>query len=308
MKPTDSSSGVVCALPTTNEPCSSTMNVSVIVPPASIARTRGTRAPLSDIRSPCLAMVLDVRIFACRARPRNPLSLPIAVRRKPHPADPRASGFVPARLRRRGSRVHRPGDVGSIRDASALRDRRDRLCCSSRQPLQRLRRSPLRRTNPFRCKVQKLGTGTEFKNPNADPLVRRIRQDEPERDGLRNRRLPAQRAGEDGAARCPSASTTRSTTGPARSFRAASRPSGIGTARTSSTRRRAWAACTSRTSRSAGCRPTPACCRVSRPNSRRTSGPAKVASTRRSEPELRNAPRRWTRPQRRGRSTAAAGP
>ncbi len=44
MKPIDSSSGVVCALPTTNEPDSSTMNVSVIVPPASIARTRGLRS------------------------------------------------------------------------------------------------------------------------------------------------------------------------------------------------------------------------------------------------------------------------
>ena len=41
MNPTDSSSGVVCALPTTNEPDSSTMKVSVIVPPASIARTLG---------------------------------------------------------------------------------------------------------------------------------------------------------------------------------------------------------------------------------------------------------------------------
>ncbi len=49
MKPTDSSSGVVCALPTTNEPASSTMNVSVIVPPASIASTRGVRARLSAI-------------------------------------------------------------------------------------------------------------------------------------------------------------------------------------------------------------------------------------------------------------------
>ena len=44
MKPTDSSSGVVCALPTTNDPDASTMNVSVIVPPASIARTLGRRS------------------------------------------------------------------------------------------------------------------------------------------------------------------------------------------------------------------------------------------------------------------------
>src|SRR2546423_13958320 len=44
MSPTDSSSGVDCALPTTNSPARSTMNVSVIVPPASIARTRGAGA------------------------------------------------------------------------------------------------------------------------------------------------------------------------------------------------------------------------------------------------------------------------
>ena len=41
MNPTDSSSGVVWALPTTNSPDSSTMNVSVIVPPASIAEDAG---------------------------------------------------------------------------------------------------------------------------------------------------------------------------------------------------------------------------------------------------------------------------
>ena len=41
MKPSDSSCGVVWALPTTKEPASSTMKVSVIVPPASIARTLG---------------------------------------------------------------------------------------------------------------------------------------------------------------------------------------------------------------------------------------------------------------------------
>ena len=49
MKPTDSSSGVVCALPTTNEPDSSTMKVSVIVPPASIASTLGLRSAASAI-------------------------------------------------------------------------------------------------------------------------------------------------------------------------------------------------------------------------------------------------------------------
>ena len=43
MKPVDSSSGVVCALPTTKAPASSTMKVSVIVPPASIASTRASR-------------------------------------------------------------------------------------------------------------------------------------------------------------------------------------------------------------------------------------------------------------------------
>src|SRR5690349_18460773 len=43
MNPSDSSSGVVWALPTTNSPARSTMKVSVIVPPASIASTRGSR-------------------------------------------------------------------------------------------------------------------------------------------------------------------------------------------------------------------------------------------------------------------------
>ena len=47
MNPTDSSSGVVCALPTTKAPALSTMKVSVIVPPASIASTLGSRSPIS---------------------------------------------------------------------------------------------------------------------------------------------------------------------------------------------------------------------------------------------------------------------
>ena len=52
MKPTDSSSGVVCALPTTNDPRPSTMKVSVIVPPASIASTLGLRRASSGIPAP----------------------------------------------------------------------------------------------------------------------------------------------------------------------------------------------------------------------------------------------------------------
>src|SRR5436190_9723305 len=49
MKPIDSSSGVVCALPTTKLPAPSTMNVSVIVPPASIASTRGSRSAIPHL-------------------------------------------------------------------------------------------------------------------------------------------------------------------------------------------------------------------------------------------------------------------
>ncbi len=30
--------------------------------------------------------------------------------------------------------------------------------------------APYNGANPFKCKLQKLGTGTEYKNPNADPL------------------------------------------------------------------------------------------------------------------------------------------
>ena len=40
-KPSDSSSGVVCALPTMKSPFSLMMKVSVMVPPASIARILG---------------------------------------------------------------------------------------------------------------------------------------------------------------------------------------------------------------------------------------------------------------------------
>src|SRR2546421_9453493 len=50
MKPSDSSSGVDCALPTTKSPARSTMKVSVIVPPASIASTRGSRSSLTARR------------------------------------------------------------------------------------------------------------------------------------------------------------------------------------------------------------------------------------------------------------------
>lgn len=46
ISPTDSSCGVVCAFPTTKLPLSSTMKVSVIVPPASIAKTRGSCSPI----------------------------------------------------------------------------------------------------------------------------------------------------------------------------------------------------------------------------------------------------------------------
>src|SRR3954447_23439066 len=63
MKPADSSSGVVCALPTTNSPASSTMNVSVIVPPASIASTLGMRSGPAAIAA---------RLLSAAARPRPP--------------------------------------------------------------------------------------------------------------------------------------------------------------------------------------------------------------------------------------------
>src|SRR6516165_4507594 len=63
-KPSDSSSGVVCALPTTNDPRSSTMNVSVIVPPASIASTRGTPAPGASTSRFVLSVV-------CSSEPRG---------------------------------------------------------------------------------------------------------------------------------------------------------------------------------------------------------------------------------------------
>src|SRR4051794_20632059 len=61
MKPADSSSGVVCALPTTNSPASSTMNVSVIVPPASIASTLGLRSGPAAIAASLLSAAARLR-------------------------------------------------------------------------------------------------------------------------------------------------------------------------------------------------------------------------------------------------------
>src|SRR5882757_7521917 len=73
MKPIDSSSGVVCALPTTKDPEASTMNVSVIVPPASIASTRGLRSLIAIGPAPVFAQTAIVwRVLSLRAyRPRR---------------------------------------------------------------------------------------------------------------------------------------------------------------------------------------------------------------------------------------------
>jgi hypothetical protein len=51
-EPDRSSSGVVWAFPTTKLPAPSTMKVSVIVPPASIASTRGSRSAIAHIAVP----------------------------------------------------------------------------------------------------------------------------------------------------------------------------------------------------------------------------------------------------------------
>src|SRR6476660_6117527 len=67
MKPIDSSSGVVCALPTTKLPAPSTMNVSVIVPPASIASTRGSRSAIGHLgREPSAVRDADTVILTSR--------------------------------------------------------------------------------------------------------------------------------------------------------------------------------------------------------------------------------------------------
>ena len=127
----------------------------------------------------------------------------------------------------------------------------------------------LRRPEPVPLPMQRVGTGTELPRPGRRPVLRRVRQAQPERDGPRHRRLPLQGAGPGGRGQPSSASTTRPTIGPARSSRA-SRPScGTGTAATSSTRPRPWAACPCPTSASAACRWT----RASSPASRCSSGP-----------------------------------
>ena len=49
--------------------------------------------------------------------------------------------------------------------------------------------------NPFNCEIQDVGTGTDFPAPRRRPVLRRVRQDEPERHRLRHRRLPLAGAG-----------------------------------------------------------------------------------------------------------------
>src|SRR6266851_2274817 len=100
MKPTDSSSGVDCAFPTTNSPARSTMKVSVIVPPASIASTRGS-PPLEKSAGTSLLAEADLlRLLAqtarCRRRrPRRRVG-PHDVRRDDHVVQ-RPVGLVPDR-------------------------------------------------------------------------------------------------------------------------------------------------------------------------------------------------------------------
>ena len=111
--------------------------------------------------------------------------------------------------------------------------------------------APYDGSNPFRCKIQNVGTGVDFPDPGADPFcVEFDKTNENVTDfGIVDFLLnePARVA-----AAVPSASTTRPTTGRDRSCRAPSRPSGTGTAATSSTRRAGWAASASTTSSSAG--------------------------------------------------------
>src|SRR5262249_39097882 len=91
MNPTASSSGVVCALPTTNEPAPSTMKVSVIVPPASIASTRGLRSS-SGIGGESKSASLD-RGGAARMRGRMEASQPPP----PRPPDRLQYDLTPSR-------------------------------------------------------------------------------------------------------------------------------------------------------------------------------------------------------------------
>ena len=94
-------------------------------------------------------------------------------------------------------------------------------------------------TNPFRCQLQNVGTGADFPDPGADPFCVEFDKTQPERDRLRRSSSSWRWSPPAWRPPAPSASTSRPTTGPARSSRA-SRPScGTGTAATSSTRRKA---------------------------------------------------------------------
>ena len=107
--------------------------------------------------------------------------------------------------------------------------------------------------NPFRCQVQHVGTGDDFPDPGADPFCVEFDKRSQNVTDLGDRGLPRRRSRPAWRRPSRSASTTRPTTGPARSSRA-SRPScGTGTAATSSTRRKAVGGVSRPTSASAAC-------------------------------------------------------
>src|SRR4029079_14951153 len=129
MKPTDSSAGVVWALPTTNSPARSTTKVSVIVPPASIASTRGSRpfAPSGGTTAPLHRRLLyDLRAYRKTVRPFSFGWGSTDTGRGPCPYDLRDGGEY-SRLRR----IHgRPG--GSFDRDRAGSARRHGACLAPR--------------------------------------------------------------------------------------------------------------------------------------------------------------------------------
>ena len=80
--------------------------------------------------------------------------------------------------------------------------------------------APYDGSNPFRCKIQNVGTGIDFPDPDADPFCVEFDKTPAERDRLRDRRLPLEGAGAGRGRGAEVLLLPDATTGPARSSRA----------------------------------------------------------------------------------------
>ena len=86
-------------------------------------------------------------------------------------------------------------DGGRLRTLVTLVATRWLAAASAAGAQSRRRVAPYDGSIPFNCELQDVGTGTDFPDPGRRPVLRRVRQDEPERHRLRARRLRRPGAG-----------------------------------------------------------------------------------------------------------------